>query len=115
MKISFLNTFKESLMEKLLPAERQYGPWPKGAMKKKTLLESSVLPQICFVTQVHITSVCLLPQPMFDATESSGTENPNSIVKSLHCKQLKVRKVSTLWGFYIDLFLPKGQQHKTIK
>lgn len=70
MKIVFLNTFNVPLMEKMSPAERQHGPWPKET-KKKPLLESLVLPQICFVTQVHVTSVCILPQPTFDATEFS--------------------------------------------
>lgn len=72
-KIASFNSFIDSLMGKMLPAERQYGPWPKGTKKKKTLFESSVLPQIYFVTQVHIPSVCLLPQPKSDAAESSGT------------------------------------------
>lgn len=69
MKIAFLNTSNVPLMEKMLPAERQHVPWPKETKKKKPLLESLVLPQICFVTQVHVTSVCILPQPTFDATE----------------------------------------------
>lgn len=115
MKIVFLSTFNCSLMEKLLLAERQYGPWPKGTKKKKTLVESSVLPQICFVIQVHITSVCFLPQATFDAIKSSSTENPNSILKTQCYKQLKVREVFPFCDFYFDLVLPKGQQHKAIE
>lgn len=76
-------------MGKMLPAERQYGPWLKGTKEKKTLFESSVLPQMYFVTQVHIPSVCLLPQPTFDAAEGSGTESPKRIIKSLHHKTVK--------------------------
>lgn len=83
--------------------------------EKKEAVEFSDLPQIYIVTRINITSMHILPLPVFNAIESSGTEISNNTNQSLHYKKFKVKGSTYRIEFLLQLFLTREWQHEAIK